>query len=127
MSEKQVQIAVPGQVTEGALLALDADGLPVLLSRVNGKVKAVVNRCPHMGMKMSRGKIGDGIVQCPWHGSRFDFCSGENVDWVNSFAGVPVPRWTHKMIAMGKAPAGLTTLPVEERADGIVVTIPDPC
>jgi nitrite reductase/ring-hydroxylating ferredoxin subunit len=125
MSEKQVQIAVPGQVTEGTLLAIDADGLPVLLSRVNGKVHAVVNRCPHMGMKMSRGNICNGIVKCPWHGSRYEFCSGENVDWVNSFAGVPMPRWTHKIIAMGRVPTGLMTLPVEERVDGIVVTVPD--
>ena len=71
MSEKQVQIAVSDQVKEGTLLTIDADGLPVLLSRVNGKVYAVVNRCPHMGMKMSRGKICDGIVKCPWHGSTF--------------------------------------------------------
>ena len=123
MSEKQVQVAVPGQVTEGELLTIDFDGLSVLLSRVNGQVHAVVNRCPHMGMKMSRGKICDGVVNCPWHGSRFDFCSGENVDWVNSFAGVPMPHWTHKIIAMGKAPAGLTTLPVEERANAIIVSI----
>jgi len=124
MSEKKIQVAVPDQVTEGALLAVDADGLSVLLSRVDGKVHAVVNRCPHMGMKMSRGKICAGIIQCPWHGSRFDFCSGRNVDWVNSFAGIPMPRWTHKIIAMGKAPAGLTALTVEESEDAIVVSVP---
>ena len=125
MTVKQVQIAVPEQVKEGELLAVDADGLSILLSRVNGRVHAVVNRCPHMGMKMSRGKICEGIVNCPWHGSRFDFCSGENVDWVNSFAGIPMPGWTHKMIAMGKAPAGLTTLSVEESADAVIVSIED--
>jgi len=125
MTVKQVQIAVPEQVAEGELLTVDADGLSILLSRVNGQVHAVVNRCPHMGMKMSRGKICEGIVNCPWHGSRFDFCSGANVDWVNSFAGIPMPGWTHKMIAMGKAPAGLTTLPVEERADTFIVSIDD--
>jgi nitrite reductase/ring-hydroxylating ferredoxin subunit len=126
MPEKQVQVAVPGQVTEGELLTIDVEGLSVLLSRIDGQVHAVVNRCPHMGMKMSRGKICDGVVNCPWHGSRFDFCSGKNVDWVNSFAGIPMPRWTHKLIAMGKAPAGLTTLPVEEHADAIIVSIVDP-
>ena len=125
MAEKKVQIAVSDQVKEGELLTINADGLSILLSRIDGKVFAVVNRCPHMGMKMSRGKICDGIVKCPWHGSRFDFCSGENVDWVNSFAGIPMPGWTHKLIAMGKAPAGLQTLPVEEQADAIFVSLAD--
>ncbi len=123
MPAKKIQIAVSGEVTEGELLTVDVDGLSVLLSRIDGKVCAVVNRCPHMGMKMSRGKICDGIVKCPWHGSSFNFCSGENVDWVNSFAGIPMPGWTHKMIAMGKSPAGLQTLPVEEQADAIFVSL----
>ena len=125
MAVKQVQIAVPDQVTEGELLTVATDGLSILLSRVNGRVHAVVNRCPHMGMKMSRGKICEGIVHCHWHDSRFDFWSGENGDWVNSFAGIPMPGWTHKMIAMGKSPAGLTILPVEESADAIIVSIED--
>ncbi len=124
MTEKRIEVAVPGQVNEGELLAIDAEGVPVLLSRVDGRVCAVINRCPHMGMKMSRGHVCDGVVTCPWHGSRFELRSGENVDWVNAFAGVPMPRWTHRIIAMGKSPAGLTTLPVEERADAIIVSLP---
>lgn len=124
MTDKRVEVAVTDQVTEGKLLAVDADGVPVLLSRVEGRVCAVINRCPHMGMRMSRGRICDGVVTCPWHGSRFKLQSGENIDWVNAFAGVPMPRWTHRMIAMGKSPAGLTTLPVEERGDAIIVSMP---
>ncbi len=126
MSERKVQVAVSSQVTEGALLTVSVDGMSVLLSRIGGKVYAVVNRCPHMGMKMSRGKICDGVVKCPWHGSRFDFCSGANVDWVDSFAGIPMPRWTHKIIAMGKAPAGLMTVPAEETEDEIFVSVSAP-
>ena len=34
----------------------------------------------------------DGVVQCPWHNSRFDVCTGENLDWVTGFAGHQVPR-----------------------------------
>ncbi|MDH3977056.1 MAG: Rieske (2Fe-2S) protein [Gammaproteobacteria bacterium] len=125
MSNKQIQISLPEELEEGRLVAVDADGVSVLLSRINGVVHAVVNRCPHLGMKMSRGKICDGIVTCPWHGSRFDFCSGDNVDWVNSFAGIPMPGWTHKMIAMGKSPEGLQSLAVQEQSGSIVIHLPD--
>ena len=126
MTEKQVQISVVDKVAEGELLAVNADGMPVLLTRIDGQIRAVINRCPHLNMKMTRGKIVDGVVSCPWHGSRFDFCSGKNLDWVNSVVGIPMPGWTHKMISMGKTPTGLVPLRVEENADGIIVTLNEP-
>lgn len=125
MSGRQIQIKLTEELAEGKLQAVNADGVPVLLSRVNGQVHAVINRCPHFGMKMSRGKISDGVVTCPWHGSRFDFCTGDNVDWVNAFAGIPMPGWTHKLIAMGKSPEGLQTLSVQEQADSVIITLSD--
>ena len=125
MSDRQIKVASSEDVMEGQLFAAQAEKLPILLSRVDGTVCAVRNRCPHMGMKMSRGKISNGIIQCPWHGSKFDICSGNNVDWVNAFAGIPMPRWTHKIISMGKSPSALTTLPVEETEEGIFVSIPE--
>ena len=123
MTEKQVQVPLDEPVAEGELKAINADGTPVLLSRIDGRLHAVINRCPHLNMKMTRGKIVDGVVVCPWHGSRFDFCTGKNLDWVNSVAGLPMPGWTHKLIAMGKSPAGLISLAVEEQPDSIIITL----
>ena len=56
------------------------------------------------------------MLKCPWHGSRFDVRTGENMDWVNAFAGIPMPKWTHGMISMGKAPAPLQTVPRKRTA-----------
>ena len=114
MSANRVGVAASSAVIEGKLLATRAGGQRVLLTRINGRVYAVVDRCPHMGMSLVKGKVDNGVVTCPWHNSRFDLCSGRNLDWVNAFLGVPMPSWTHKMIAMGKAPAPLKTLAVEE-------------
>lgn len=119
MTENKVRIGRADDIREGELLAAEAGGTRVLLTRIGGQVHAVVNRCPHMGMKMTRGELCDGVLKCPWHGSRFDFRTGANVDWVNAFAGIPMPTWTHKMISMGKSPAPLQTVPAEE-ADGEV-------
>jgi nitrite reductase/ring-hydroxylating ferredoxin subunit len=33
----------------------------------------------HMGGPLAEGKLEEYIVQCPWHGSRFDIRSGEVV------------------------------------------------
>ncbi|HSV80647.1 MAG TPA: Rieske 2Fe-2S domain-containing protein [Ramlibacter sp.] len=114
-----MKLATSGEVREGALHATSADGKAVLLTRVGGKVCAVENRCPHFNLPMTRGKVVDGVIQCPWHGSRFNACSGENVDWVTAVAGLKLPEWSRALVAAGRKPAPLQTLPVVE-ADGTV-------
>ena len=37
------------------------------------------NICTHIGDLPAEGKLEEYIVQCPWHGSRFDIRSGEVV------------------------------------------------
>jgi nitrite reductase/ring-hydroxylating ferredoxin subunit len=106
------------------LLAVQAAGKKVLLARINGTAHAVIDRCPHMGMSLAKGKLVDGVVTCPWHNSRFDFCSGRNLDWVSAVIGIPMPQWTHKAIAMGKSPAPLETLPIEEVGGEVFVSLP---
>lgn len=115
----RIRVAAAVEVAEGSLLAVQAAGKKLLLSRVNGRAHAVIDRCPHMGMSMAKGTVEGGVVTCPWHNSRFDFCTGSNMDWASAFLGVSMPKWTHKAIAMGKAPAPLTVVPVEE-SDGQV-------
>lgn len=123
MAGERVRVASGTEVREGELHATETDGQRLLLTRVDGQVHAVINRCPHMGMKMTRGEICDGVLKCPWHGSRFDFRSGQNVDWVNAFVGIPMPKWTHGMISMGKVPAPLLTLPAEEENGDVFVRL----
>lgn len=37
-----------------------------------GRLAALIDRCPHRGVALSLGKLRDGIVECPFHGWRFD-------------------------------------------------------
>jgi nitrite reductase/ring-hydroxylating ferredoxin subunit len=124
MSGNRARVAAAADVVEGKLFAAVVDGRKILLSRVAGRVHAVVDRCPHMGMSLAKGRCVDGVVTCPWHNSRFDLCTGRNLDWVSAVMGVPMPAWTHKAIAMGKAPAPLQTLPVSERDGEVFVELP---
>jgi nitrite reductase/ring-hydroxylating ferredoxin subunit len=117
------RVAAATDIVEGRLFATTVSGRKVLLTRVGGRVHAVVDRCPHMGMSLARGRIENGVVTCPWHNSRFDFCSGRNVDWVSALMGVPMPQWTHKAIAMGKRPGPLQTLAAEEVGGEVFVTL----
>ena len=68
-----------GGPTEGAALQADAGGTAVLLTRDDGRIRALVDRCSHRGGPLSGGEVSDGCVTCPWHGSRFDLATGEVV------------------------------------------------
>ena len=124
MSTEKVSVAKSDEVVEGQLHAVTADGRAALLTRYQGRVVAFANSCPHLGLSMARGKLVGQVLRCPWHGSRFDICSGENLDWVNAFMGVPMPGWTHKVFAMGKSPAPLETLETEERDGEVFISPP---
>ena len=110
----RLKLADSTAVREGEVRTAQVDGASLILSRVDGKVCAVENKCPHFGLPLARGKVADGTIRCPWHGSRFDLCSGENLDWVNSVAGLPLPLWSRSLVAMGKQPAPLRCFEVTE-------------
>jgi glycine betaine catabolism B len=55
--------------------AVEVNGENICLSNVNGKYYAIGNICTHMGGPLAEGKLEEYIVQCPWHGSRFDIRS----------------------------------------------------
>lgn len=118
-----VKVCNSEEVVEGAALSVTAGGHKLLLTRVNGAVQAISARCPHLGMPLARGKIADGAITCPWHGSRYDVCTGRNLDWVNSFAGIPMPAWSHKLIGLGRQPAPIDTFVAEDKEGAVFVTI----
>ncbi|GMW07653.1 MAG: Rieske 2Fe-2S domain-containing protein [Gammaproteobacteria bacterium] len=118
-----IRVATTDEVREGRLFAARVEGVRLLVSRVNGTVHAVVDRCPHMGMSMAKGSMEDGVITCPWHNSKFDFCTGRNLAWVSAIMGVPMPGWTHKTIALGKPSSPLQTLRCEERDGEIFVSL----
>jgi nitrite reductase/ring-hydroxylating ferredoxin subunit/uncharacterized membrane protein len=60
------------------LRRVEADGLPVLLTRSrSGRLCAIAATCTHLGGPLDEGERDGDVVVCPWHGSRFDVCSGE--------------------------------------------------
>ena len=120
------RIAASDEIKTGKLFSTTADGTKLLLSRVDGEVKCVIDKCTHLGMPMRKGKDKfDGrIIVCPFHGSRFDISNGENLDWVTNIMGMNAPKWACKLIEFGKSPAPLTTLEVKEENDAVFVSLP---
>ena len=51
----------------------------MLVARAEGtsEVCAIAATCTHLGGPLDEGERDGNTVICPWHGSRFDLCSGE--------------------------------------------------
>lgn len=79
MGEDFVKVAKTEDVQVSQMMAVEVNDERVCLANVNGKYYAIGNVCTHMGGPLAEGKLEDYIVQCPWHGSRFDIRSGKVV------------------------------------------------
>jgi nitrite reductase (NADH) small subunit/3-phenylpropionate/trans-cinnamate dioxygenase ferredoxin subunit len=60
----------------GATVEL-ADGTELALYNVGGTFYAVENFCPHRGAPLADGHLCGHVVECDWHGWRFDVRTGE--------------------------------------------------
>jgi nitrite reductase/ring-hydroxylating ferredoxin subunit len=63
----------------GKLVGVELEGEAVVISRseASGEVCAIAATCSHLGGPLDQGDREGDTVVCPWHGSRFDLCSGE--------------------------------------------------
>lgn len=72
------RVASLADLPEKGLLGVTLpDGERVCLIRDQGAVRAVGDECPHQGFALSSGELlGNGTIECVWHGARFDCRNG---------------------------------------------------
>ncbi|QLK26956.1 Rieske 2Fe-2S domain-containing protein [Natrinema zhouii] len=69
---------------------VSVDGTAIALFHHEGEVRAVDNRCPHMGFPLSEGSVADGILTCHWHHARFELSCGDTFDpWADDVRTYP--------------------------------------
>jgi thiamine pyrophosphate-dependent acetolactate synthase large subunit-like protein/nitrite reductase/ring-hydroxylating ferredoxin subunit len=90
---------------DGRVRSVVVGGRTVALARCGARLGALDNRCPHQGGPLGEGSIENGWLRCPWHGYDYDPISGRPPEGFSD--GVPA-------------------YPVEERADGVYVQVPEP-
>ncbi|MEO7167284.1 MAG: Rieske 2Fe-2S domain-containing protein [Spartobacteria bacterium] len=71
LPEKFVPLMKESEVPEGKMCKAEADGIPVLVVRQNGKIFVMAEKCSHLGGPLSEGKFDGQTVTCPWHDSKF--------------------------------------------------------
>ncbi len=88
----------PGEISRAR-----AAGRVLAVANHDGCLRALDDRCPHMGVALSQmGRLSDGQVVCAWHGASIDVVTGR----CEGFADVQA-------------------YPVEVRADGVYVHVDD--
>jgi nitrite reductase/ring-hydroxylating ferredoxin subunit len=75
----RVDLGPEANVKEGGSACVTVGARTFALFRVAGKIYCIDNTCTHAGGPLCKGRLDGFIVQCPWHGSRFDVRTGEVV------------------------------------------------
>ena len=112
-----IEAAKAGELEDGTMKGVMAQGREMLLARVGDEYYAADNRCPHMGGKLSQGKLEGTVVTCPRHGSQFDLSDGHVIRWTN------MPALASALVKVIKRPRPLTTYVVGLEGDSILVEI----
>ena len=71
-----IDVAAAEAVAEDEVFAVDAQGLPVALFRVQGQVYALHDLCSHGFARLSDGYVEDDCVECPLHQGLVDIRTG---------------------------------------------------
>ena len=100
-------VARADEIPPGERKLVTVRGREIAVFNVAGDYLAILDRCPHQGGSLCRGKLvglieSDGpgqyrycrkgeIVRCPWHGWEFDLRTGKSYcdparTWVKSYA-----------------------------------------
>ena len=89
----------------GSVTVVQAGHFAIALSRTENGWGAIANRCPHQGGPLGEGLIENCWLICPWHGWEYDPVSGETP---------------------GPFDDKVDSYDVEERADGVYVSVREP-
>jgi len=80
LPQEFVPVMREDELQEGQPKKANANGIPVLLVRLEGRICAIQETCSHAGGPLSEGKIEGNTVVCPWHASRFSLDDGRVID-----------------------------------------------
>ncbi len=100
-----VKVAELDDLDDGELMAVEADGEPVCLAKVDGTVYAFTGTCTHIGGPLDEGELEGVVLTCPWHGAQYDVRTGK--------------------VLRGPARQDIQTYAVRVEAHSILVSLPD--
>ena len=79
-SDDFVAVMAEQELLEGKLTRVDVAGIPAVLLKQGESIYAIGATCTHLAGPLDEGTVENGIVTCPWHGSRFCMSDGSVVN-----------------------------------------------
>lgn len=132
-------VARAGEISDGSAKAVTVAGREIGIFHVNGRYFALLNRCPHEGAPLCRGRLSPRIeadapgayrvsrpgemLRCPWHGWEFDIHTGQSFfDPAHTFVRSYKAHLERGGTLM-QGPYVAETFPVEVDGDYVVVEL----
>lgn len=75
-----VEAARADDLWEGEMKSVLVGGLPVLLVAIEGGIYAYLDRCAHMRVPLSDGRLCGRTLVCAAHGWSYDACGGRGLN-----------------------------------------------
>jgi nitrite reductase (NADH) small subunit len=73
-----IKVAETSDLQPGTGKTVTVGERDLALFNVGGKFHCIDNVCPHRGGPLGEGMLEGSVVVCPWHGWRFDVCTGQS-------------------------------------------------
>ena len=99
------KVAQSNELDEGELIAIEVDGEPVCLAKVNGCIYAFTDNCTHISGPLNEGELDGEVLTCPWHGAQFNITTGK--------------------VLRGPARQDIATYPVRIEDNAVFVSLPE--
>ncbi len=100
-----IKVASASEIEEGTMQAIEVDGEPICLAKVNGEICAFTDNCTHISGPLNDGELDGYVVTCPWHGAQFDIRTGK--------------------VLCGPARQDILTYPIKMDGDAILISLPE--
>jgi nitrite reductase/ring-hydroxylating ferredoxin subunit/uncharacterized membrane protein len=85
-SHEYTPVLPVAEMPASTLRRVEVAGVPVVLLKLGEKYFAIAATCTHAGGPLDEGELQGGVVQCPWHGSRFRMRDGKVLTGPATFA-----------------------------------------
>ena len=72
-----IPVATLGDLDDRGRAVVDVGGTRVALVRVDGRLHALEDTCPHRGGPLSEGDLAGTLLHCPLHAWPFDVRTGQ--------------------------------------------------
>ena len=86
-----VRVAGVGDIPPGDMQIVELDGEEIAIANLNGEFVAFQNECTHRGGPLGEGMLMGDVVECPFHGGKFNVRTGEVVEAPPS---EPIPTYS---------------------------------